>query len=70
MDAKSARFPRQLDDNGFYHSVCMTCFLTIAISSSQTALTENEWLHMCDGGSQQILSELIRTGSRTESVPH
>jgi hypothetical protein len=51
MDRKPIRFPRRLDQNGLYHSVCLTCFQTIAISSSDAVLTEKEWLHKCDGGS-------------------
>jgi hypothetical protein len=54
MRTTSARFPRQLDQNGLYHSVCMTCFRTIAITSSLLALTEIEWGHQCDGAPIQV----------------
>jgi hypothetical protein len=54
MDPKSARFPRQLDQNGLYHSICTTCFRTIAISSNPQVLTDREWLHSCDGGSLRV----------------
>jgi len=54
MEAKSARFPRQLDQNGLYHSVCMTCFRTITISSDLAALSENEWRHNCNGGLSKV----------------
>jgi hypothetical protein len=53
MDSKSARFPRQLDQNGLYHSICTTCFRTIAISSNAQVLADREWFHRCDGGSLQ-----------------
>jgi hypothetical protein len=69
IDAKSVRFPRQLDQDGLYHSVCMTCFRTIAISSNPAVLAEKEWLHSCDGRSPQVLSGPIPTTAQTELLP-
>jgi hypothetical protein len=68
MDAKSVRFPRQLDQDGLYHSVCMTCFRTIAISSSLAVIAEKEWSHRCDGSPPQALSGPIPVSSQTDLV--
>jgi hypothetical protein len=40
-------FPRRLDENGNYHSICLNCFQTVATSYSQQALVEIEKQHIC-----------------------
>jgi hypothetical protein len=40
-------FPRRLDENGNYHSICLNCFQTVAMSFSQEALVEVEKQHVC-----------------------
>jgi hypothetical protein len=69
VDATSVRFPRQLDQDGLYHSVCMTCFRTIAISPSLALIAEKEWSHQCDGGLPGAVSRPLRRSSETELLP-
>ena len=48
MDTQRDRnFPRRLDENGIYHSICLNCFQTVATSFSQEALLEEERKHVC-----------------------
>ena len=44
---RGSNFPRWLDENGIYHSICSKCFQTVAISSSEAALSEAEKRHVC-----------------------
>ncbi len=44
---RGPNFPRRLDENGIYHSICSKCFQTVAISSSEAALIEAEERHIC-----------------------
>jgi hypothetical protein len=48
MDTQRDRnFPRRLDENGIYHSICLNCFQTVGTSFSQDELTEAERKHIC-----------------------
>jgi hypothetical protein len=67
MHAKSVRFPRTVDQDGLYHSVCLTCFRTIAISSNHAVLAEKEWLYSCDGGSPQVSSSSAQLSKPSRS---
>ena len=40
-------FPRRLDWNGIYVSVCMTCLQTVGTSYRNAALAEEEGQHVC-----------------------
>jgi hypothetical protein len=44
---RGPNFPRRLDENGIYHSICSKCFQTVAISSNEVALIEAEERHVC-----------------------
>ena len=58
MDAQPERiFPHRLDQNGIYHSVCMTCFRTVATSFSLAALVEQERQHWCEGPPLRVTLE-------------
>ena len=40
-------FPRRLDENGNYHSICLNCFQTVATSYSDEVLVKAEAKHVC-----------------------
>ena len=46
---RDPNFPRRLDQNGIYHSICLTCFQTVSTSFSQASLMEGERQHACAG---------------------
>jgi hypothetical protein len=50
MDARpDPNFPHRLDRNGIYHSICLSCFQTVATSFRQAMLIEAEKRHACSG---------------------
>ena len=57
MDTQAhPNFPRRLDRNGIYHSICLTCFQTVATSFSQTTLVEGERHHICEGPPARMMA--------------
>jgi hypothetical protein len=42
-------FPHRVDSEGNYHSICRTCFQTVAILPREADLTAAEKRHKCKG---------------------
>jgi hypothetical protein len=42
-------FPRRLNNDGTYDSICNRCFKTLATSSDETELLNAEQAHICPG---------------------
>ena len=47
-----SRFLHQIDEHGFYHSVCRVCFQTVAESARESKLIKGEEEHQCQGPSR------------------
>ena len=59
-ESQKEPFPRRLNADGSYDSICPRCFLTIARGSSERELDDAEQNHACE------LQELRRKKRRTQ----
>jgi hypothetical protein len=48
MSERATQFPHRQDSDGLCHSICPTCFATVARSRPESELAELERAHVCD----------------------
>jgi hypothetical protein len=59
-------FPHRLNPDGYFDSICPTCFLTVSAKRNETELAMDESNHVCYGLATDVEDEILRIFNRLD----